>query len=77
MTKNFEDANKDGILPNGKPIYRLLTGVDDRSFCEKVSKALVEGYELYGSPSIAFNGKENVVLQAVVWGGISSKPLDK
>jgi hypothetical protein len=33
--------------------YRLLTGTDDRAFCEKVSAALDEGYELYGSPAIA------------------------
>jgi len=33
--------------------YRLLTGPDDAGFCERVSKALEEGYELYGSPAIA------------------------
>ena len=32
--------------------YRLLTGPDDRSFCERISAALDEGYVLYGSPSI-------------------------
>lgn len=26
--------------------YRLLTGPDDRSFCEQVSAALLDGYEL-------------------------------
>ncbi len=46
--------------------YRLLTGVDDKAFCEKVSKALEEGYELYGSPSITFDGKQNIVAQAVI-----------
>jgi hypothetical protein len=46
--------------------YRLLTGLDDRSFCERVSKALAEGYELYGSPSITFNGEHCVVAQAIV-----------
>jgi hypothetical protein len=46
--------------------YRLLTGADDRSFCEKVSKALDEGYELYGSPSITFNGEKCIVAQAVL-----------
>ena len=37
--------------------YRLLTGPDDRSFCERVSAALADGYELHGvavpSPSTA------------------------
>ncbi len=61
---------KDGLLSDGKPCYRLLTGVDNRAFCEKVSKAIVEGYELHGSPSICFNGKENIVAQAVVWKGL-------
>ena len=46
--------------------YRLLTGVDDRSFCEKVSKALEDGYELYGSPSATFNGQNVIAVQAVV-----------
>ncbi|MEQ8699539.1 MAG: DUF1737 domain-containing protein [Bauldia litoralis] len=46
--------------------YRLLTGPDDRSFCEKVSRALADGYVLYGSPAIAMNGERVVCAQAVV-----------
>jgi hypothetical protein len=46
--------------------YRLLTGPDDRSFCERVSTALEEGYELYGSPSITFNGERCIVAQGLV-----------
>ncbi len=46
--------------------YRVLTGPDDRAFCERVSKALDEGYELHGSPSIAFNGERCIVAQAIV-----------
>ncbi|WP_137390610.1 DUF1737 domain-containing protein [Rhodoligotrophos defluvii] len=49
-----------------KLAYRLLTGPDDRSFCEKVSKALDEGYILYGSPSVTFNGERVICAQAVV-----------
>ena len=30
-------------LPERLP-YRLITGPDDRSFCEKVSAALLDGY---------------------------------
>ena len=33
--------------------YRLLTGTDDRAFCERISEALDDGYRLHGSPSIA------------------------
>ena len=57
--------------PDDRPIYRLLTGKDDRAFCERVSEALDQGWRLYGSPSMAFdnvNG-EMKVAQAVVWGG--------
>jgi len=46
--------------------YRLLTGTDDKAFCERVSQALKDGYELYGSPSITFNGERNIVAQAVI-----------
>lgn len=51
---------------NEKLGYRLLTGPDDRSFCEKVSQALKDGYELYGSPAITFNGERCIVAQAVI-----------
>jgi hypothetical protein len=49
--------------------YRLLTGPDDRTFCERVSKALAEGYRLHGAPSVAFDGQRVVVAQAVVLDG--------
>ena len=35
--------------------YRFLTEVDDASFCHKVTKALSDGWTLYGSPSYAFD----------------------
>ncbi|EHF1242378.1 DUF1737 domain-containing protein [Salmonella enterica] len=31
---------------NGLPRYRLLTGPDDASFCQRVSEMLDKGYEL-------------------------------
>ncbi|KHD38154.1 hypothetical protein NL50_01200 [Clostridium acetobutylicum] len=46
--------------------YRLITGKDDSSFCERISKLLNEGYRLYGSPSCTFNGEDVIVAQAVV-----------
>jgi hypothetical protein len=46
--------------------YRLLTGPDDRSFCERVSAALAEGYILHGGPALAFDGGRIVAAQAVV-----------
>lgn len=46
--------------------YRLLSGPDDRSFCERVSAALDEGYELHGGPAATFDGERVIVAQAVV-----------
>ena len=46
--------------------YRVLTGKDDRQFCERISAALEDGYELHGSPSITHNGEHCVVAQAIV-----------
>ncbi|MBN2906617.1 MAG: DUF1737 domain-containing protein [Rhodobacteraceae bacterium] len=33
--------------------YRLLTAEDTAAFCHKVSAALANGWELYGSPAYA------------------------
>ena len=46
--------------------YRVLTGPDDRAFCERVSEALESGYRLHGSPAVTFNGERVIVAQAVV-----------
>jgi hypothetical protein len=46
--------------------FRMLTGIDDSAFCQKVSDALDEGYELYGSPTMTFNGTNVIVGQAVI-----------
>ena len=55
--------------PDDKPIYRLLTGKDDRAFCERVSEALEQGWRLYGSPLMAWDGDAGAMkcAQAVVW----------
>ena len=55
--------------PDDKPTYRLLTGRDDRAFCDRVSEALAQGWRLYGSPSITYDGGMDCikVAQAVVW----------
>jgi probable phosphoglycerate mutase len=49
--------------------YRLLTGANDRAFCDKVSRALAEGYRLHGSPAVSVDGDRVVVAQAVVLSG--------
>ncbi len=49
-------------------LYRLLTEEDTAAFCHKVTAALNKGWELYGSPSYAFDAGNNVMrcAQAVV-----------
>jgi hypothetical protein len=49
-----------------KLTYRLITGPDDVTFCERVSAALADGYRLYGSPSNTFDGTQVINAQAVV-----------
>lgn len=42
-------------------IYRLLTEEDTSAFCHKVSLALSKGWELYGSPSYAWDQANGVM----------------
>jgi len=55
-----------GTETGPKKRFRMLTGIDDSAFCQKVSDALDDGYELYGSPTMTFNGTNVIVGQAVV-----------
>ena len=70
MNKNLSQNPPDNL-----PIYRLLTGPDDGSFCRRVSEALALGYKLYGSPSVTFNGQNVVAAQAVIWGKVEEEVL--
>lgn len=58
----------DASSPNdNEPLrYRLLTGPDTDEFCHRVSAALADGYVLYGSPSLTFDGTTTYVAQAVI-----------
>ena len=58
--------------PEGFPTYRILTGVDDATFCWRVSEAISLGYKLYGSPSATFNGQSVILAQAILWPTIES-----
>jgi hypothetical protein len=53
--------------PDGLPTYRILTGIDDDAFCQRVSEALELGYRLYASPAATFDGTNVIVAQALVW----------
>ncbi|POH61002.1 DUF1737 domain-containing protein [Arthrobacter glacialis] len=46
--------------------YRLITGPDDKSFCERISEALAEGYVLHGGPAVTFNGTSVICAQALI-----------
>ena len=48
--------------------YRLITGPDDATFCERISALLDEGYRLHGSPAVTFDGTSVIAAQGVVWG---------
>ncbi|MEV8311897.1 DUF1737 domain-containing protein [Streptomyces flavidovirens] len=53
--------------PDGLPIYRILTGPDDATFCQRVSEMIGLGYELHAGPAVTFNGESVIVAQALVW----------
>lgn len=48
--------------------YRVLTGVDNSEFCQRVSDMLDDGYQLHGSPAITYDPEQGVriVAQAIV-----------
>lgn len=56
----------DAPAPEEKLSYRLITGPDDRNFCERITTALAEGYVLHGSPAATFNGSSVIVAQALI-----------
>jgi hypothetical protein len=36
-------------------VYRLITGLDDASFCHRITDALNKGWMLHGSPALTFD----------------------
>ena len=47
-------------------LYRYITGIDDATFCMKITKLLNKGWKLYGNPTLTFNGTNNIVGQVVI-----------
>ena len=49
-------------------LYRFLTGPDDSSFCHRLSKALSNGWQLYGSPTHTYDHEKKCFIagQAVI-----------
>ena len=56
----------DAPAPEERLSYRLITGPDDKAFCERISTALAVGYVLHGSPAATFNGSSVIVAQALI-----------
>jgi len=54
-------------------VYRYLTGPDDSAFCARVTKALAEGWSLYGSPTLTFDA----VKGRVVCGQAVTRDMDE
>ncbi len=63
MTDSFDEST---FETDHRLRYRVLTGPDNREFCERVSAALDEGYRLHGGPALTFDGTNVIVAQAVV-----------
>jgi len=42
-------------------LYRFLSADDTSAFCHKVTEALNAGWDLYGSPSYAFDATNGVM----------------
>ncbi len=57
-------------------IYRFLTGGDDSAFCHKFTKALSEGWVLYGSPSISAGADGKTVCGQAVTKDVGEQAYD-
>lgn len=47
-------------------LYSYLTGPDDEKFCKRVTAKLNQGWELYGNPTLTYDGKTVITGQAVI-----------
>lgn len=47
-------------------LYSYLTGPDDEKFCQRVTAKLNNGWELYGNPTLAYDGNTIIAGQALV-----------
>ncbi|MFI2235205.1 DUF1737 domain-containing protein [Streptomyces chrestomyceticus] len=61
------NATSPSTPPDGMPVYRVLTGPDDATFCHRVSEMLALGYELHSGPTVTSNGGHVIVAQALLW----------
>ena len=57
--------------------YKMLTGIDDSAFCDKVSAHLNAGYKLVGGAAVTVKGANVIVAQAVTKESNIVKPKAK
>ena len=46
--------------------YKFITGLDDSKFCARITEFLNNGWKLYGSPTMSFDGKTIIAGQAII-----------
>lgn len=46
--------------------YKFITGPDDSKFCARITEFLNNGWKLYGSPTMTFDGKTVIAGQAII-----------
>jgi hypothetical protein len=47
-------------------LYTYLTGPDDENFCKRVCAKLNQGWQLYGNPTLTYDGKDVIAGQALI-----------
>jgi hypothetical protein len=47
-------------------LYTYLTGPDDEKFCRRVCAKLNQGWQLYGNPTLTYDGKDVIAGQALI-----------
>lgn len=46
--------------------YKFITGPDDSKFCARITEFLNNGWKLYGSPTMTYDGKTVIAGQAII-----------
>lgn len=47
-------------------LYSYLTGPDDETFCRRVTAKLNNGWQLYGNPTLTYDGNRVIAGQALI-----------
>ncbi len=61
---------------NTNTIYRLLTAPDSSEFCHKITRALNEGWALYGDPTTSFDAAKGLTICAQAVTKPTTDPYD-